>query len=315
MPHISLNATAQGLTPAEPGPPLGHRLAAALAAAPGKPVVVMIHGYRYAPHRPHANPHTHILALQPRLDCRKAISWPRHLGFGRSPDEGVAIGFGWQANGSLWRAYHVAEQAGQALACLIGQIAQIDPARRVDVVAHSLGARVLFAALPLVAAGTVGRVILMAGADFQSCAVTALQTPAGRMAEVFNITTRENDLFDAALELLIKSPVRGDRALGQGLATSARNWLDIQVDQARTLGALAALGHRIAPPHLRVCHWSAYLRPGLFALYRALLTEPASLPLALLRAHLPGAADPRWSRLFARPTLRLPLPLRRNASS
>ena len=142
-----------------------------------------------------------------------------------------------------------------------------------------------------------------------------LATPAGRAAEFINITTRENDLFDALLEHLIRPRDRQDRGLGHGLPAPAANWLDIQIDQAAALAGLAALGFVIAPPRRRICHWSAYQRPGLFALYRALLTRPGAIPLALLRAHLPQAHDPRWSRLFAVPPLALPLPLLRNASS
>ena len=316
MPLISVNAEGSEVVPVEPGAPLAERIANALAsAAPDMPVVLMIHGFRFAPEFPFSNPHTHILALEPSQNCWKAISWPRHLGFGRSADEGLAIGFGWRANGTIWAAYREAARAGVALAGLIGQIQDIVPGRRVDVVAHSLGARVLLSALPLLAAGSVGRVILMAGAEFQSLAEAAIRTPAGATAEFLNITTRENDLFDLALEALVAALRPGDRALGQGLAAPAPHWLDVQVDQAETLEALMRLGHRIAPPHRRVCHWSAYLRPGLFALYRALLTGPQSLPLNQLRAHLPPVSEPRWSRLFAPAPVAMALPLAGKVSS
>lgn len=315
MPLISLNVVGAGVVPAEPGAPLGTRLAAALAAAPHKPVVVMIHGFRFTPDVAYSNPHTHILALDPRQDCWKALSWPRHLGFGRNAEEGLAIGLGWQAQGTIWAAYAQAARAGVALAGLIAAIRAVDPGRKVDVVAHSLGARVVLAALPLAEPGAVGRVILLAAAEFRTTAEAARRTPAGQGAEFINIVTRENDLFDLGLEMLVAPPVPGCRALGLGLAAPARNWLDMQVDQPATIAALAALGHRIAPPHLRICHWSGYLRPGLFGLYRSLLSGPDSLPLSLLAGRLPPTRDPRWSRLFAMPQVHLPLPPARNASS
>ena len=94
MPLLSVNAIGANVSPAVPGTPLGEQLAASLASLPaGAPIVVMIHGFRFCPHLPKTNPHSHILALDPRTDCWKAISWPRHLGFGRSEDEGLCIGF------------------------------------------------------------------------------------------------------------------------------------------------------------------------------------------------------------------------------
>ena len=83
-----------------------------------------------------------------------------------------------------------------------------------------------------------------------------------------------------------------------------QNWLDLQIDQPETLKALASLGHHIAPPHLRVCHWSAYLRPGLFGLYRTLLCGPQTLTMAQLRMLLPRQTEPRWSRLLTLPQWR-----------
>ncbi len=316
MPLLSVNAVGSVATPADPGPTLADRLRQSLATLPpDAPVVLLLHGFRFSPEFPKSNPHTHILALEPRQNCWKATSWPRHLGFGRTADEGLCIGFAWQARGSIWQAYAAAAQAGTALAALVGQIQDIDPGRRVDVVAHSLGARVLLTALPLLAAGSIGRAILMSGAEFGSRAAWALSSPAGQTAEFINITTRENDLFDFLIEACLRAPHRGDRALGQGLPVPARNWLDLQVDQEATLAALAALGHRIAPPHLRVCHWSAYLRPGLFGLYRALLRDRDTLSLALLRARVPPRPEPRWSRLLALPVIRRSLLIGGKAAS
>ena len=142
-----------------------------------------------------------------------------------------------------------------------------------------------------------------------------MQTRAGQTAEFVNITTRENDLFDLLLEWSVRAPNAGDLSLGLGLAEPAGNWLDVQIDHGATLKALAALGHRIAAPERWICHWSAYLRPGLFALYRALLSGSDCLPLARLRAHLPGGKQPRWSRIRQWPSLRQPLPLPWKAAS
>lgn len=278
-------------------------LAQALARSPDGPIVILIHGYKFSPDRPKADPHRHILALQPRTDCPRAVSWPRHLGFGQGRiNEGLCLSFGWQARGMLWRAYRTAGTAGVALARLVARIHALAPGRRVDLVAHSLGARVFLSALPEIPAAAIGRAILIAAAEVQQRAEAALACPAGRAVEVFNITSRENDIYDFIVEWMIAPHRFGARALGHGLSTPVGNWLDLQMDDPRTLAALRGFGFRIAPAHRRICHWSGYLRPGMFPLYRALLRDREALPLSSLRAALPTDLSPRWSRLLARRT-------------
>lgn len=286
-------------------------LSTVLAALPdGAPVIVMIHGFRFSPTVPGQSPHSHILSLEPVPDCWKAISWPRHLGFGRADTaHGLGIAFGWEARGTIWAAYAEAARAGAALARLMTRIDTLRPGTRVEVLAHSLGARVTLQALHHLDRPILGRAVLMAAAEFRRPAEAALATPAGRAAEFINITSRENDLFDFLIERLV--PRHADRALGHGIGRGSANWIDIQLDQAETLEALAGLGHRIAPPHLRICHWSLYLRPGVFGLYRALLRD--RLPLAVLRDRLPLRHSRRWSRLFAPPRLGSILPSHREA--
>ena len=53
-----------------------------------------------------------------------------------------------------------------------------------------------------------------------------------------------------------------------------------------------------APPGRPLCHWSPYIRHGVFPLYRARLRQPDNLPLLQLRATLPKRCDPRWSRIW-----------------
>jgi hypothetical protein len=274
-------------------------LARALAALPeGAPVVVMIHGFRFSRHVPKDDPHRHILALDPDPGCWKAVSWPRSLGFdGSRADEGLCIAFGWESIGTIWRAYREAAGAGRALAEVLTRIDTLRPGTRVAVLAHSLGARVVLQALPHLDRPVLGPVVLMAAAELRGPTDAALASVAGRAAHFVNVTSRENDLFDFLIERLL--PRRPDRALGHGLSARPANWIDIQLDHEPTLRALARLGHRIAAPDLRICHWSLYLRPGVFDLYRAILRD--GLPLGLLADLLPGVSTPRWSRLLAPP--------------
>ncbi|MFN3210409.1 MAG: alpha/beta hydrolase [Roseovarius sp.] len=305
MPLLQIDATPLGPCLHGSGRPLLPSLRRALAR-PG-PVIIMTHGFKYAPGHASACPHRHILSLTPETRTWKAKSWPRGLGFGAGDaEEGLAIGFGWQARGTIWNAYRAAETAGLCLADLVAMIRQAAPARPVHIVAHSMGARVALGALPHLRAGAIGRILLLNGAEFGAAARAAIDSNAGRAAEFISVTTRENDLFDFLLERLISAPEHGDRSLAQALPQRP-NTLTVQLDHPDTLLSLQNAGFRVAPGRARFyCHWSTYLRDGLFDFYRALLRDPERHALPQLRAQLPGVPDPRWSRVLPWPRTGLP---------
>ncbi len=311
MPLLQINAVRDRLELSGAmtlGQSLDHHLAGLPAHAP---IIILVHGYKFSPFDQRRDPHEHILSMAPRVRLG-VISWPRHLGFGRGrAEEGLCIGFGWKARGTFWQAYREAERAGAALAELIARIGQRTD-RKVHLVAHSLGARVALAGIAAAPEGAVGRCILMAAAEFQTAAFKCLDAVGGRRAEIVNVTSRENDIFDVLVERLIR-PFGGARALGAGLPDPRRNWLDLQIDHGPTRIALAGLGHRIAAPERRICHWSGYLRPGLFGFYSDLLRRPESLPMPFLKSLLPGPGDARWSRLLSPPAAMPPLPFLRKA--
>jgi len=255
---------------------------------PGAPVVVMIHGWRYAPGIAQDCPHGSILSLDPLPTDRRAVSWPRHLGLDGKAGLGIALG--WNAKCDPWRAHSRAGLAGTALAEIVGLV-HAHAGRPVQVVAHSMGARVALAALPRVAPGQIARMILLAAAETRGSTLRALASPAGGVVEVINVTTRENDLFDASFEWGVHLGLR--TSVGQGLGQTQPGWHDLWIDQPRTLAALACLGHPISDPPRRICHWSPYLRPGTTALYRALVH--GRLAARDLPYHRPGR---RWSRLI-----------------
>lgn len=293
MPLLQVNA--EGTTPRVDCVALER----ALTALPDRaPVVVMLHGFRYAPGAGRHCPHGHILSLSPRRDVARAISWPRHLRLG-SAEDGLALAFGWNGRGTIWAAQSRIPAVSSALSALVTLLRQIDPDRPVDIIAHSLGARVALATLPHLAEGDIGKLLLLAPADFRSHAEAAVLSPAGHSAEIVNITCRANAMFDFCVETLLSA--RFQTSLAQGLSKPARNWLDLVIDDPATEAALARLGYPLRPASVRICHWQPYLRPGLFALYRALLAR--HLGIGQLRAALAASSDHGWSGLPG-----LPLP-------
>lgn len=282
MALVTVNARADSLDYDEVA--LGTALA---ALPPNAPVVVMIHGYRFMPGLPGHCPHEHILSLRPTPGVPRAVSWPQELGLG-AEGAGLAIAFGWPARGSLRDCYARAADAGAHLATLVARLRMLAPDRPVDVIAHSLGARVVLQALHLLAPDDLARVILLSPAEFRSPATAALHTSAGRAAEVLSVTSRANGLFDLLLELLAGGGLR--RSVSRGMSRPGPNWTQLRIDDPVSTATLAALGFPLGAHTARICHWSPYLRPGLFALYRAILAR--RIAPSTLRAPHP-VASPR----------------------
>jgi pimeloyl-ACP methyl ester carboxylesterase len=299
MPILRINAVgacAQLVRPDHTDTPLADAVRGNLG---GAPVLIMLHGYRYSPSQPRLSPHNYILQDSPHE------SWPHQMGYGEgTPDQGLCIAFGWEAGGTIWRAHREAGRSAHALASLIRQLSA-HGAGPVNIMAHSLGARVALAALTHLAPGMIGRMILMTGAELRSTAEAALMTPAGRSAQVLNVISRENDIFDFLYEWLLVPHRLGARTLGAGLALP--HCVTAQIDNPDHLSGLKFLGFPIPIATRRICHWSSYTRPGLFPLYREFLSGSGRIDLADLRQSLPFTVTQRWSRLLQRPLQPMPI--------
>ena len=120
-----------------------------------------------------------------------------------------------------------------------------------------------------------------------------MATDAARSVQVLNVTTRANRMFDFMLEALLSGGTHA--SVAYGLSKPQPCWTDLRADDPAAVDALRDLGFRLGGTPAQICHWSPFLRPGLFRLYRALLER--RLPLPLLRAALTETRPGTGSRL------------------
>lgn len=311
MAYLGVQATvAAGLQASGSSAPLD-ALGDMLAGGAG-PVAIMVHGYRFHPGRRRYDAEESLFAPVPRGEGWRVRSWPAGLGFAEDQGEtGVAIGFGWPATAPLLgsflttgrngfaRVYDAAADYGEQLAELIKRVQAVAPGRPVDILAHSLGARVALAALPHLPQAP-GRMILLGAAEYEAEARARLEAVRGpRLPQVYNVTTRANDVYDLAFECLAPRPSWAGRALGSGLRDAPANWLDLQLDHPAVTAWINGQGIALSPPEARVCHWSFYTRPGALAVYAAILRRRPGWDIAALRrVRCIGEREPRWSRLM-----------------
>ncbi len=316
MAYLGITATAAGMKTARGTQPLEsvlcHHLARLEADAP---VVVLIHGFRYDPARPGNDPHRGLFSTDPGRGNTRIRSWPGGLGFSGDRD-GLCIGFGWPActaspgtiavrgRTSFAAVYDAAPEYGRMLARLIRFIQESAPGRPVDILAHSLGARVALSSLPHLNRAP-GRMVLLGAAEFEVNARAFLAAlPGTDRPEIYNVTGRFNDIYDALFE--VAAPRRGvrGRSLGCGLRGEEPGWLDIQIDRQAVTAWFQFQGLKLqqAP---RLCHWSFYTRDGTLAVYQAILRRRPGWDVETLRRQACfRGQDRRWSRLL--PAIGLP---------
>ena len=98
MAYFGVTATSTGLRAAAGGD-LAGGLRRRLATVPaGAPIVVLIHGWKFHPALPGADPHHTLFGYGPSTEPRSR-SWPAGLGIDDDDGaSGLAIGFGWPAS-------------------------------------------------------------------------------------------------------------------------------------------------------------------------------------------------------------------------
>ncbi len=299
--------------------------AAAPALRKSKPLVVMVHGYKFDPFDPNcANPHDFLYHFDPERVVsdrwQRPSSWPAGLGF-REQDpwgaDGLCVGFAWssrpnQRMGAFCRAYQEAEVAGLALLRTLETLAEAYPVRDIDIFVHSLGARVALTALRVAARQgqtdileRIGRVILLGPAELASVARDTLEAmdkaAPNRKPEIYSVVARENDFFDVLVERFAPK-IKGVTPIcigSHGMGEDFDCWLDLQLDSPALIEWLTVRGVHIGggPPR-RVCHWGVYNRPGALDFYSDILRNRQQWSTASMRAAgVPTEQEQRWARL------------------
>lgn len=287
----------------------------ALRVLPSKtPICILIHGYRFTwrggracldpQERLYGTDRTFTQAVKP-----ERANWAGWLGFDdRSAADGLCIAFGWEARSTasgdgfrtFGRIYRDAAKTGAALARLVRFITEQHSDAEIDIVAHSLGARVALQAMHHEPDLAFGRFILLGAAEFVETAHNALEKSCS--PTVYHIMSRANDPFDGLFYHFAPAPEHpGDRSLGySGLGHRHPRWIDIQLDLPEMRGWLAARGHRLRRDEM-VSHWHFYTDPGAMSFYRAILRQRPPYAIGdLLGDGLPDRIEPRWSRLKPR---------------
>ncbi|MEM9044306.1 MAG: hypothetical protein AAGC81_06405 [Pseudomonadota bacterium] len=285
--------------------------------APEDPVCILIHGYRFTwrADTPCLDPHLRLFgAGQSRCGQLRPVrgDWAGWLGFSEEPDrDGLCIAFGWEARSTksggrsrtFAKIYRDAAKAAGALGILAAHIAARRPGLSIDMLAHSLGARVALNCLSQRPLDQYGRVILMGAAEFVSEAEAALAAP--HQAEIYHMLSRANDPFDGLFGLLAPTQLAMHQvSLGiRGLGRAHARWIDLQLDLPALGDWLEMRGHRLTREE-RVSHWHFYADAGAMGFYRAILRHRPPHAIRNLRAaRIPEEIEPRWSRLISLPTL------------
>ncbi len=294
--------------PDDPGLDLRLQLSHALARiAPDAPIVIMIHGYRYHPGFSQFNPHDLLFSRSPIRACHKVTSWPQGLGFEpMTREDGLAIGFGWEGLpsrkitpkprlSSFAHVYKQAHRAGGHLARLLTWIDELAPGRKVDILAHSLGARVTFGGLMRSCSANVERVVLMGGAEYASVIDQYFRhVDHHPNLEVFCVKNRQNGFVDFLFESFAPRSHPKDFVIGRGYEGPQHRWLNLAIDDKNVLAALADRGIGIGARSNRmvVDHWGFYNRAGIMRFYQNLFRNRKNWRLSDLRRELALKAMP-----------------------
>jgi len=307
------------------------------------PVVVMVHGFKFDPQssvssvlKDNDNPHGRIFHFnkvsQDAAMRYHTTGWPRGLGFKRSDrgESGLAIAYGWMSYPDFWEsllkngrnyysmAYDAAEESAWPLLALLDELANSKAlkGRKISIVCHSLGSRVVIRALAKAAhlhrsfLKKLGQVVILGGAEYvveaslmnQRLHIWADESDAGDdRPSFYNIVSRENDVLDRLAENFgpatsgKTSDVIGHKGLDLGNYRSRDPfWMDLQIDSGDLRHWMLSRGFDISGDNPRCVwdHWLYYTWEGNMELCKDLIRNPDRWHIGKLREAAPDDRIP-----------------------
>ncbi len=300
------------------------------------PVVIMVHGFLFDPRDSVSpdpadsdNPHARLYHFK-ESDLQDEIrdhttSWPLGLGFQADDNDGgdgLAVAFGWHSRPGIAaslistgknfyaRAYDNAEPAAWNLLTVLHLLDLFLPAgKKIDILCHSLGSRVVVRMIALAAKhgrldllARLDRVVTLGGSEYVVEARLMLRrlhgVEMGEALSFYNVVSRENDVLDKLAENFGPITFGNSNVIGHnGLDVEnpdslGPTWLDLQIDGVKLQRwmkdkrGLTVTGDN---PAAVWDHWYYYTDPGNMALYRAILRDRAQWVIPELRQG--GEAD------------------------
>lgn len=191
---------------------------------PTAPLVIYVHGHMDWPH-------------------------PDILAQAKASD-GLAIQFLWDGLCSNWAApfraaalYRTAGHRAAEFRQLLTLIGEIDPQRKIDIMCHSLGARIgLMALRGLPKTVALSRVVCVSAVEFSAPTLVAVHAMQGRNVDFFNITTEEQPFFHQMMQRFGPQPGPKDLLLSRGFAFPQANWFEIRLDVPAVRNPLSQIG-------------------------------------------------------------------------
>lgn len=242
----------------------------------GGPPVVLVHGFNYDPWQDNSDNNPHFMG--PMGEMSTFGLWRRDL-MGDRPSIGLgwySVPMGWRGLlGAIWHsrwnryrwAFDLAWEAGGVLGVLLRRLDG-----PVDVLCHSLGSRVVFAALAQETALPVRNLLVMNGAEL---AVDAERIARGNPhVRITNLVVRSDRILKNFGAVFAPKGGLYEYTLGQRpLIDAPPNWHDIDLDHPPTQSWGRRCGWDLQGdnPDSRGDHWFTYKHPGNQGMIRAAL--------------------------------------------
>lgn len=239
---------------------LRHRLARLRG---NRPIILMVHGGGFSPFADGADAQATVYARHMASTRWEHRAWPaRFAPRNIETGECLALPYGWHATDSAILSkpnncalFEKAGREGRNLAEVINAIRPICGDRKIHILCHGLGARVVMQCFEDLCSAIVERVVILGGHEFNANTLTALGTPAARKAWFYNIRSDCQVMVDLRADAEMPKSGPKDQLIANGFVFQRRNWVDLNMSvRDQRLAFLRGAPARTSPN--AQCSWS-----------------------------------------------------------